>query len=74
MYLSRKKTARSLMRTISLQLMKAIVLTGMATLVLSALIPCGRRAFGKDWIFCAPGALLALECVSARMDPSLFSV
>ena len=48
-------------------LTKSITLSGFSVLCLTLLAPVLKRAFGREWVFAAPGVLLALEAGQAAV-------
>ena len=48
-------------------LVTTIVLTIFAIMTMSVVKPCSKRAFGANWIFVAPGVLVALEAGQAAI-------
>ena len=48
-------------------LTKSIQLSAFSVVVLAVLAPVLKRAYGKDWVFAAPGALVALEAGQAAV-------
>ena len=49
-------------------LTKSIQLSAFSVICLAVLAPVLKRAYGKDWVFAAPGVLLALE---VRREPDV---
>ena len=61
------------------QLARTVIISMFSGMILSVLTPAAVRAYEKDWLFVAPGLLLALEMGQASLflqmrltDPQLY--